>query len=63
MVRSASISSVTFMVPICAVYAEPDRPATMIAVSSGDSSRSIASPTRSAMKMLAPKRCSWSAPW
>ena len=43
MVRSASISSVTFIVPICAVYAEPERPATMIAVSSGDSSRSIAS--------------------
>ena len=58
MVRSASTSSVTFIVPICAVYAEPERPAMMMAVSSGDSSRSIASATRSTTKMLAPKRCS-----
>jgi hypothetical protein len=32
MVRIASTSSVSFMVPICAAKAEPERPATMIAV-------------------------------
>ena len=41
-VRIASISSVTSMVPICAAYAEPERPAMMIAVISGANSRSIA---------------------
>ncbi len=48
MVFSASTSSVTRMVPICAVYAEPVRPATMMAVMSGESSRSIEIPTMSA---------------
>ena len=38
-VRIASISSVIFIVPIWAAKAEPDRPATMIAVISVPSSR------------------------
>ena len=37
--RIASISSVSFIVPICAAKAEPERPATMIAVISTPSSR------------------------
>jgi hypothetical protein len=53
-VRIASTSSVTDMVPIWAANAEPERPATMMAVSSGANSRSIDRPTMSAAKMLAP---------
>ena len=53
-VRSASISSVTAMVPIWAAQAEPERPAMMIAVISGANSRSMDRPTRSATKMFAP---------
>ena len=41
-VRIASISSVTTIVPICAAYAEPERPAMMMAPISGANSRSIA---------------------
>ena len=44
--RMASISSVSFMVPSCAAKAEPDRPATMIAVISTPSSRKVRRPTR-----------------
>ena len=39
MVSSASISSVTFIVPISAANAEPDRPMTTMAVINGPSSR------------------------
>ena len=53
-VRMASISSVTAMVPICAAYDEPERPATMMAVMRGANSRSIDTPTRSTTKMFAP---------
>ena len=40
----ASISSVIFIVPICAAKAEPERPATMIAVISTPSSRTVIRP-------------------
>ena len=46
MVRIASISSVIFIVPICAAKAEPERPATMIAVISTPSSRTVIRPIR-----------------
>ena len=46
MVRMASISSVIFIVPICAAKAEPERPATMIAVISVPSSRTVIRPIR-----------------
>ena len=45
-VRIASISSVSFIVPSCAAKAEPERPATMIAVISTPSSRSASRPVR-----------------
>ena len=45
-VRIASISSVSFMVPNCAAKAEPERPATMIAVISTPSSRNESRPVR-----------------
>ena len=45
-VRIASISSVIFIVPIWAANAEPDRPATMIAVISTPSSRTVMRPMR-----------------
>src|SRR5262245_291215 len=50
----ASISSCTFIEPICAVKEAPDRPATMMATNIGDSSRQIASPTPSTTKIVAP---------
>ena len=46
MVRMASISSVIFIVPSCAAKAEPDRPATMIAVIKVPSSRTVIRPMR-----------------
>ena len=46
MVRMASISSVIFIVPSCAAKAEPERPATMIAVISVPSSRTVIRPMR-----------------
>ncbi len=46
MVRIASISSVIFIVPSCAAKADPDRPATMIAVISVPSSRIVIRPIR-----------------
>ena len=52
--RSASISSRIFIEPISAVKARPERPATMIAVSSTPSSRSVRMPTRSTTKTSAP---------
>ena len=45
-VRMASISSVIFIVPIWAAKAEPERPATMIAVISTPSSRTVIRPMR-----------------
>mmetsp|Transcript_37520 Transcript_37520/g.87496 ORF Transcript_37520/g.87496 Transcript_37520/m.87496 type:complete len:205 (+) Transcript_37520:1336-1950(+) len=51
---SASSSSVTRITPIWAVIAEPERPATMMAASSGPSSRSTARPRMLMTKMSAP---------
>ena len=45
-VRMASTSSFTCMVPICAVKALPERPATTMAVMSTPISRSTEMPTR-----------------
>ncbi|MNC88639.1 hypothetical protein D3C83_44760 [compost metagenome] len=45
-VRIASTSSVSFIVPSCAANAEPERPATMIAVISTPSSRKLIRPVR-----------------
>ena len=61
-VRIASISSVSFIVPICAAKAEPDRPATMIAVISTPSSRSVRRPTRLIVNTSAPNWRSCTAP-
>ena len=47
-VRSASISSVTFMVPSCAAKAAPVRPAITTAVITAPISRTMARVTRSA---------------
>ena len=54
MVRMASISWLTCMVPIWAVKALPERPATMIAVNSTPSSRNMPIPTASTVKVSAP---------
>ncbi len=62
MVSSASTSWLTFMVPICAAKALPERPATMIAVSRMPTSRSTVTPTRLTVSTAAPKRVSCSAP-
>jgi len=45
-VRIASISSVIFIVPSWAAKAEPERPATMIAVINVPSSRTVIRPMR-----------------
>ena len=50
----ASISSVSFIVPSCAVKAAPERPAMMVATISGENSRVMPSATPSTTKMLAP---------
>ena len=50
----ASSSSLTFIVPICAVKADPDRPATMIAAISPPSSRRMPTPSRLTVKTSAP---------
>ena len=63
MVTSASISSLTFIVPISAAKAEPERPARMIAVISGPSSRSTASATAFATQISAPKSRKATAVW
>ena len=63
MVRSASISSRTFIMPISAVNALPERPATTIAVNRMPISRSTETPSRLTVNTSAPKRRSWSAPW
>ena len=54
MVLSASISSRTFMVPISAAKAEPERPARIIAVIRGPISRSTDKPIMLATKISAP---------
>ena len=59
--RIASNSSVTRITPICAVMAEPDRPATRMAASTGPSSRMMAIPRMLTMKMLAPNTRNWLA--
>ena len=61
-VRIASTSSVSFIVPICAANALPDRPATMIAVISTPSSRSVIRPTRFTVSVSAPNCESCTAP-
>ena len=53
-VRMASTSWLTCMVPIWAVKALPERPATMMAVSSTPSSRNMPMPTASTVKVSAP---------
>ena len=53
-VRRASISSVSRIVPSCAVNAEPERPAMITATSSGAISREAPIATASTTKMLAP---------
>ena len=53
-VRIASVSSWTFIEPICAVNAAPERPATITATRIGESSRQIARPTPSTTKIVAP---------
>ena len=62
MVSSASISSVTFMVPISAANAEPERPITTMAVIKGPSSRVIETATAVATRFIAPNfRSSYAA--
>ncbi|MND90373.1 hypothetical protein D3C80_824530 [compost metagenome] len=61
-VRMASISSLAFIEPICAVKALAVRPAIRIAVSSTPNSRRNENATRSTVKMLAPKLASTVAP-
>ena len=58
--RMASSSSVTRITPICAVMAEPDRPATRMAASMGPSSRISEMPRMLTMKASAPnwRNCS-----
>src|SRR5260370_37266382 len=53
-VSSASISSVTFMVPISAANAEPERPITTIAVINGPSSLDIDNATALGTILMAP---------
>ena len=56
---SASTSCETFIVPSSAAIAEPKRPATMIAVKSGASSRIIEIATRAGTSSSAPIASSW----
>ncbi len=56
MVSSASISSLTFIVPSSAAKAEPERPITTMAVIKGPSSRDIETATAVATALIAPKR-------
>ena len=62
-IRAAQMSPLALGVNVGMLSLSAVLLAMMIAVSSVDSSRSIASATMSTTKMLAPKRCSWSAPW
>jgi hypothetical protein len=54
MIKRASTSSEIFMVPISAAKADPDLPATTIAVMIGPSSETIAIETREATYIFAP---------
>ena len=62
MVRIASISSVSFIVPSCAAKALPERPATMIAVINTPSSRRVMRPTRFTVSASAPNCCNCTEP-
>ena len=62
-VRMASTSWLTCMVPIWAVKALPERPATMMAVSRTPSSRNMPIPTASTVKVSAPNCLSCCTPW
>ncbi|MNH26827.1 hypothetical protein D3C79_869060 [compost metagenome] len=61
-VRMASISSLAFIEPICAVKALAVRPAMRMAVSSTPNSRRKENATRSTVKILAPNPASTVAP-
>ncbi len=61
-VRIASISSVSFIVPIWAANAEPERPATIIAVINTPNSRRVIRPTRLTVRDSAPNCCNCAAP-
>ena len=61
-VSSASSSWFTFIVPISAANAEPERPAKMIAVKIGENSRIMTMPIPFAMKICAPNISSVCAP-
>src|SRR5262245_14715102 len=60
---SASICSVIRMTPISAASADPARPVTMSAASTGPSSRTSAIATNGPTKASDPTRCSISMPW
>ena len=60
---SASICSVMRMTPISAARAEPARPVTISAASTGPSSRTSAIATSGPTKASDPTRCSISMPW
>lgn len=63
MVFRESISSETFIVPISAAKAEPERPAMSIAVISGASSRVREMPISPAIRLSPPNFSSIMAPW
>ena len=58
----ASISSVSFIAPICAVKLEADLPATTIAAINGATSLSVSMPMISTINILAPKLASIALP-
>ena len=58
----ASTSSFSFIEPICAANADPERPATMIAVSRMPSSRITERPIKLTTNTSAPNCASWTAP-
>ncbi|KAG1387532.1 hypothetical protein G6F58_013639 [Rhizopus delemar] len=58
MTSIASSSCVTRITPIWAVMADPDRPATRMAASTGPSSRTMDTPSSRTMKRSAPIICS-----
>ena len=62
MTLSASTSSRASMTPISAVKAEPERPATMMAVSSTPISRSTETATRLMVKFSPPYGRNWATP-
>ena len=62
-VRMASISSETFIVPISAANADPARPVATIATIIGPSSRTTEQPTSPGRNASAPYLCIWTAHW